>query len=74
MTASQLVAEALKLDPQDRAEVAQKLLESLDDLSEAELDALWLAEAERRDCALDTGELRSIPADQVFAEIRSRLK
>ena len=47
---------------------------SLDNLSEAELEVLWLAEAERRDRALDKGELRSIPAEKVFADIRSRLK
>jgi putative addiction module component (TIGR02574 family) len=74
MTRSQLVAEALKLDPEDRVEVAHQLLASLDDLSEAEIEALWLAEAERRDLALDRGELKSIPAEEVFANIRSRLK
>jgi putative addiction module component (TIGR02574 family) len=73
MTPTQLVEEALKLDPQERADVANRLLASLDGLSEAELEALWLAEAERRDRALDAGELKSIPAEKVFSEIRSRL-
>lgn len=73
MKPSQLVAEALKLDPKSRAEVANRLLESLDDLSEAELEALWIDEAERRDRALDKGELTSTPAAKVFADIRSRL-
>lgn len=74
MTRSQVVAEALKLDPEDRIEVAQQLLASLDHLSEAEIEALWLIEAERRDEALDRGELKSIPAEEVFANLRSRLK
>ena len=74
MTRSQLMAEALKLDPEDRIEVAHQLLASLDELSEAEIEALWLAEAERRDLALDKGELKSIPAEEVFANLRSRLK
>jgi len=74
MTRSQLVAEALKLDPEDRIEVAHQLLASLEGLPEAEIEALWLAEAERRDLALDRGELKSIPADEVFANLRSRLK
>ncbi len=74
MTTTQLVEEALKLDPQDRADMANRLLASLDGLSEPELEALWLAEAERRDRALDTGELKSRPAEEVFADIRSRLK
>jgi len=74
MTRSQLMAEALKLDPEDRVEVAHQLLASLDELSEAEIEALWLAEAERRDLALDRGELKSIPTEEVFANLRSRLK
>lgn len=68
------MTEALKLDPEDRIEVAQQLLASLDNLSEGEIEALWLAEAERRDEALDKGELKSIPAEEVFANLRSRLK
>ncbi len=74
MTRSQVMEEALKLDPEDRIEVAQQLLASLDHLSEAQIEALWLAEAERRDEALDRGELKSIPAEEVFANLRSRLK
>jgi putative addiction module component (TIGR02574 family) len=74
MTPTQLVEEALKLAPQDRADMAHRLLASLDGLSEPELEALWLAEAERRDHALDTGELKSRPAEEVFADIRSRLR
>lgn len=69
-----LVAAALKLEPRSRAEVAQRLLESLEELSAAEREALWLAEATRRDEAIDRGELESIPAEKVFARIRSRLK
>jgi putative addiction module component (TIGR02574 family) len=74
MTRSQVVAEALKLDPEDRIEVAQQLLASLDNLSEGEIEALWLVEAERRDQALDKGEFKSIPAEEVFANLRFRLK
>lgn len=74
MNAAELVAEVLKLDPRSRAEVANRLLESLDELSEVELEAMWLEEAERRDRALDRGELKAIPAETVFADIRSRLK
>ena len=73
MNPTELVAEALKLNPRSRAEVASRLLESLEDLSDAEVEALWLEEAERRDLAVDQGELTSAPAAQVFAGIRSRL-
>jgi Putative addiction module component len=74
MTPAQLMTEALKLDHQQRAEVANRLIESLDTLSEAEVQALWLEEAERRDQAIEAGELPSIPSETVFAGIRARLK
>jgi hypothetical protein len=41
--------EALKLDPKARARLAERQLESLEDLSEEENVRLWAEEAERRD-------------------------
>ena len=66
-----LVDEALKLDVRSRAELAKRLLESLEELSEAEIDALWLEEAERRDQAMDEGSLPSIPAEEVFSRAKA---
>jgi hypothetical protein len=55
MKLAALVAEAMKLEPRTHAGVARQLLESLDDLSPDEIDALWIEEAERRDHAVDAG-------------------
>ena len=44
----ELEAEVLKLSPQARAQLAAKLLQSLDVLSEAEHERLWADEALRR--------------------------
>jgi len=44
----QLKEEALRLSPEARAYLARELLASLDDLSEAERESLWLDEAMRR--------------------------
>jgi len=74
MTIDELKAEALRLNPEDRAELASDLLRSLDDLSEAEVERLWVEEAMRRDANLDAGTARSIPAEQVFRDARARLK
>lgn len=73
MTIDELKAEALRLTPEERAELASELLVSLDDLSEPEIERLWLEEAERRDAALDNGTARAIPADEVFSSARARL-
>jgi putative addiction module component (TIGR02574 family) len=64
--------ELLELPITARAELASRLLESLDDLSEEESDALWGAEAERRFAEYKAGNLATIPAEEVFARLRSR--
>jgi hypothetical protein len=74
MTIDELKAEALRLNPGERAELASELLVSLDALSESEIEKLWLEEAVRRDAELDSGAARSISADEVFAAARARLR
>ncbi len=68
-----LIEEALKLDARERASMAGRLLESLDDLSADEVERLWLDEAQRRDVAVQDGKLSSVPAQQVIAELRAAL-
>ena len=74
MTIDEPGAEALRLTPEERAQFASELLVSLDDLSEPEIEWLWLEEAERRDAALDNATARAIPADAVFSSARARLE
>ena len=66
--------EALRLPPEERAKLAQKLLLSLETLSEAELEQAWLIEAERRARELDCGEAQPIPADEVRRKARALLR
>lgn len=74
MTIDELKAEALRLNPDERAQLASELIVSLDELSESEIERLWVEEAMRRDAELDNGTARSIPADEVFAAARARLR
>jgi hypothetical protein len=74
MTIDELKRKALQLDPSTRAGLARDLLVSLDDLSEAEVERLWLEEAVRRDEEMASGKVRPIPMDEVFAELRSARK
>lgn len=74
MSNEELEAEALKLDPQSRAKLAGKLLESLDELSEQEATELWAEEAQRRDASLDSDPSSARPADDVFRKARHKLK
>jgi putative addiction module component (TIGR02574 family) len=70
----EIAAEVLELPLTARAELASQLLESLDDLSEEEAEQLWAAEAERRFAEYQAGKIDSVPADEVFARLRSRRK
>jgi len=74
MTIDELKAEMLRLNPEQRAELASELLVSLDELSESEVDRMWVEEAVRRDAALDNGTANAIPADEVFSSARARLQ
>jgi hypothetical protein len=72
MSTDELEAEALKLSPQDRARLAERLLESLESLTDAENDRLWADEAAQRDAAWDQAAAR--PAAGVLRDARARLK
>lgn len=69
----EIMAVALKLPASERAVLADELLRSLDK-SDPEIDALWAKEAEDRLAAYDRGEIETIDADAVLAEMRERLK
>ena len=72
LTPESLTAVALRLPAPDRARIAEALLDSLD-AADADLDAEWLAEAERRDRALAADPASGRPASTVFASARARL-
>lgn len=72
MTTNEVEAAALALDLDDRARLAEKLLRSLEELSEAEIERLWAEEALRRDEELDSGSAKARDGEEVFRDIRAR--
>ena len=66
--------EALGLPPEDQAKLAQKLLLSLDSLSEDESDQVWPVEADRRARELDRGDVQPIAAEEVRKKARNLLR
>lgn len=66
--------EALSLPVQERAELAEQLLSSLDALSQAETEQLWFQEAARRAAEMDQGLTKRVPADTVRREAQALLK
>jgi hypothetical protein len=74
MSIDDIEAEVLKLDPQARARLAKKLLESLEALSDEENERLWAEEADRRDAAWDSAPGCGRPAADVLRDARAKLR
>ncbi|HYM62533.1 MAG TPA: addiction module protein [Thermoanaerobaculia bacterium] len=68
-----LLGEVLSLPERERAEVAARLIESLDGEPDADVDTAWAAEIERRCAALDSGEAVTSDWDAVRCRIEQEL-
>jgi hypothetical protein len=74
MSIEELRAEALKLSPKFRADLARELLASLDEMSADEIERLWVDEAIRRDKELNDGTAQAFPVEDVLVRARNRRK
>lgn len=70
MKQSELEREALRLSPDERADLAAKLLLSLEAGLDADVADDWMHEARRRADEIDQGRASLIPADEVKARVR----
>jgi putative addiction module component (TIGR02574 family) len=66
--------ELLKLDPVERAEVAEDALESLDHSDHGALSPAWEAEIQRRLRSAEEHPEDLIPGEDVFREIEAELR
>ena len=67
--ANEVLKRALALPPEDRAELAGSLIESLDVRQDPNVEAAWSKEIARRIQDLDSGKAQAIP----WAEVRRRI-
>ena len=67
-----IVEQALKLSPTERAEVAEQLLVSLDEVPDTDIEQAWQEEIQRRIQQIDRGEVELIDSDTVMAELRKK--
>jgi putative addiction module component (TIGR02574 family) len=74
MNLKQIEEEALNLSEEERAQLAQKLLLSLDVPSMEEIEEDWLVEAHRRAREIDEGIVQPIPADEVRKKAQALLR
>ncbi|WP_367279004.1 addiction module protein [Methanospirillum sp.] len=62
--------EVLSLPAQERIELIDRLIESLNLPGDPEIDRLWVEKAEQRFLELETGSVTLIPGNQVFSNIK----
>ena len=67
--AKAVLADALRLGEDERAELAAEVLASLDGPADLDADAAWDAEIRRRIAAIDAGEIELEPWDDVKRRI-----
>ena len=65
----ELYAEASKLDPSERAELAGLLVESIEEPVDESIEDAWAVEIERRMVDYRAGRVKTIP----WSEVRARL-
>ena len=68
-----LEQQILELPVEQRARLAEALLESLDERTPEELERLWAAEAVRRVKGFEDGKIESKSSADVHAAIQKRL-
>ena len=70
----ELALELLGLPASARAELAQKLILSLDETEDGNVEALWVSEAQRRLSEIRNGKVEGQPAERVLRDIAGNLK
>lgn len=68
--ATEVLADALRLEPDARAEVAAELLASLDGPADPDAEAAWDAEIDRRIAAIEAGTIQLEP----WSEVKRRIE
>jgi putative addiction module component (TIGR02574 family) len=64
----------LALSEKERVSLLRKLIDDLDAPGDANSEAEWLKESERRLDEIENGTARTFPADDVIKEARTLLK
>ena len=70
----ELTTRAMALPVESRAELAELLIQSLDEQDPEEIKSAWLAEIRRRDHEIRAGASTTKPAALVLREVREQLR
>jgi putative addiction module component (TIGR02574 family) len=72
--ARQIESKAMKLSARERARLAERLISSLDDEEDADAEAAWIREGERRLDELRSGKVKGKTAASVFRKARAAVR
>jgi putative addiction module component (TIGR02574 family) len=72
-SAEALSAQAAKLPPEQRLEVVERILDSLDQ-PDASMDSAWAQEADERLAAYRRGEIKAVALSEVIAKYQVKPK
>ena len=74
MSLQKIQDEALHLPKEERAQLVQRLVLSLESPSKEELRSDWLLEARRRAEELDSGSVQAVSGEDVIRKARALIK
>ncbi len=70
-----LTAEVLNLPPQERSQLFDRLLESLEPVAlDPDWELAWAQELDQREGDIAAGRAQWVPGEEVVAQLRERLK
>ena len=72
-TSEEIFLEAMSLPPDARAELTERLVESLAQDISPEITSAQLAEVRRRIAQVESGEVELIPGEEALARVRNLL-
>ena len=67
-----VIEDVLSLPADQRIDIADRILASLNPPTDPEIDGLWAVEAERRIKEIEEGKVNLIPGEEVFARIHRK--
>jgi len=73
-TVEKMALELLGLPAKSRALLAEKLIESLDEKQDKDVEALWIKEAKRRSREIKSGKVKCKQAKEIIRDARLKLK
>lgn len=68
----EIEAKVRALNTADKADLLRTLIAELDSPADADVEAAWLREAQRRHREIVEGKVQPVPGDQIFKDLRAR--